>query len=531
MTQVARAPVIMLRFCFSTRVFTHVPAWVRVCHAFTLGALCAVSGVVHAQNVAQAAARPNIVLLVADDMGWGDMSSQGHPVIRTPNLDRMAAEGQRWTDFYVSSPICSPSRGAMLTGRVETRTGLYGVRNPVTIENDPYGFPATETTVAGVLRNAGYETALFGKWHLGDSPRAYPTRHGFDRWWGTPLSNDGYFVKMSEYRQRLEKGEPASKIYVDYVRDSRNAFGAPRTEMWDIPLIASERVRSSTGVPQRYADEQIERPINQYTYNKRLTDQVVEFVGRKHQQPFFAWVGYEKPHLPHFPGPEFAGRSRGGALGDVMAELDHSVGRVMDALHQSGNDRDTLVVFVSDNGPWYWFEDMSGSASMLREGKLSTYEGGPRVPALFWWPGTIKPAIVDGIGSTYDFMPTFAALAGTQPPAVTIDGLDLTPALRGMTASPRQSMPYYFNGALRAWREGDWKLHLYETTSRLGGKSGKLEKPALYHLGRDPGEKFDQAAKEPVVVERLLKAAEDFDRSIVKAPSVFDRVALEAERK
>jgi arylsulfatase A-like enzyme len=531
MTGFAFAARAVSGFWSCIRECSRVPFWVGACRVFAVGAICAVSGMIQAQNVATAAPRPNIVLLIADDMGWGDMSSQGHPVIRTPNLDRMAAEGQRWTDFYVSSPICSPSRGAMLTGRVETRTGLYGVRNPVTIENDPYGFPDSETTVATVLRNAGYENALFGKWHLGDTPRAYPTRHGFDRWWGTPMSNDGYFVKMSEYRQRLESGEPAAKIYADYVRDARSAFGAPRTEMWDIPLIASERIRGGAGTPVRYTDEQIERPINQYTYNKRLTDQVVEFVGRKHQQPFFAWVGYEKPHLPHFPGPEFAGKSKGGSLGDVMAELDHSVGRVLEALRRSGNDKDTLVVFISDNGPWYWFEDMSGSSGMLREGKLSTYEGGPRVPALFWWPGTIKPAIVDGIGSTYDFMPTFAALAGAQPPAVTIDGLDLTSALRGTTASPRQIMPYYFNGTLRAWRDGDWKLHLYETTSRLGGKSGRLEKPTLYHLGRDPGEKFDQAAREPAIAERLLKAAQDFERSIAKASPVFDRVTLEAERK
>jgi arylsulfatase A-like enzyme len=483
-------------------------------------------GLLTLQAAGAAAPRPNIVLLIADDLGWGDLGSYGHPVVRTPNIDRMAAEGQRWSSFYVSSPICSPSRGSMLTGRVETRTGLYGVRNPVSIENDPFGFPERETTVATVLRNAGYRTALFGKWHLGDAPRAYPTRHGFDHWWGTPMSNDGYFEKTEGYRQRIAAGEPPQKIYAEFVRDARQAFAAPRSEAWDTPLIRSER--SAGGADAVYKDEQIERPIDQYSYNQRLTDQVVDFVGRRHAQPFFAWVGYEKPHLPHFAGPKFAGKSRAGAFGDVMAELDHSVGRVLEALRKSGNDRNTLVVFVSDNGPWFWFEDFGGSTGPLREGKYSTYEGGARVPALFWWPGTIRPAVVDGIGSAYDLMPTLAALAGTQAPPVAIDGVDLGPTLRAGADSPRRVMPYYFNGTLRAWRDGDWKLVLFDTSSRLGGKSGKLDKPALYHLGRDPGEKFDQAAREPAVVERLLKAAQDFENAIVRVPPEFDRVSAVA---
>jgi len=480
-----------------------------------------------AQAPARTAAptRPNIVVLVADDLGWGDLGSYGHPVFRTPNLDRMAAEGQRWTNFYVSSPVCSPSRGAMLTGRVETRTGLYGVVNTVQIEDDPYGFPDRETTVASLLRDAGYATALFGKWHLGDAPRAYPTRHGFDSWWGTPMSNDAYFiggVSTSELRRRYAAGESPLALFSLYYEQATASFRHPRSEYWNLPLIRSERIAKAGGAG--YRDEVIERPIDQRQYNRRLTDQVVGFVGGKHDKPFLAWVGYEKPHLPHLPAPEFAGSSKGGPVGDAIAELDHSVGRVLDALRRSGNAKDTVVVFVSDNGPWILYEDMVGSAGILRDGKASTYEGGARVPALFWWPGTIRPAVVDGIGATYDFLPTLVALAGARLPDAAIDGVDLGPALRGRAPSARQVLPYYYKGRLQAWRDGDWKLNLYETSGRPGGPQRKLDKPTLYHLGRDPAEKYDQAAAEPAIAERLARAALAFEASIARAEPEFDRV-------
>lgn len=503
----------------------------------TVAALAALSFcALHAVMEAQAApaapgpGRPNIVLLIADDMGWGDLSSYGHPVFETPNIDRMAQEGQRWTDFYVSSPICSPSRGAMLTGRVETRTGLYGVSNSVVVANDPNSFLDKETTIAQVLKGNDYSTALFGKWHLGDAAAAYPTRAGFDEWWGTPMSNDAYFVggvTNEQLRKRAMSGEPLQKIYGEYIAQATASFTKPRNEMWDIPLISSHRVEVGTQV--RYEDKELERPIDQGTYNRRLTDQVVDYVGKKHERPFFAWVGYEKPHLPHFAGPEFEGTSRGGRIGDAIAELDHSVGRVLDALRRSGNDKDTLVVFVSDNGPWLWFEELSGSAGVLREGKKSTYEGGMRVPAVFWQPGTVTPAVVHGIGSAYDLLPTFAAMTGARLPAAELDGVDLSVTLKGQADSPRHTMPYYLGGKLMAWREGDWKLNIHEASARFGGRKGKLAKPTLYHLGRDPGEKYDQADKEPAIAERLLRSALAFEQSVTKEGPGFDRV-LKASR-
>ncbi|WP_416051555.1 sulfatase-like hydrolase/transferase [Cupriavidus basilensis] len=497
----------------------------------TLGALVLAAPL----SLVQAATdtRPNVVLLIADDLGWGDLSSYGHPVFRTPNLDRMAAEGQRWTNFYVSSPVCSPSRGAMLTGRVETRSGLYGAINSVQIDGDPFGFPDREVSVASLLRDAGYSTALFGKWHLGDAPRAYPTRHGFDTWWGMPMSNDAYFVgapgsvSVKELRQRYARGESPKELLALYYRQSVAAFKNPKNEYWNSPLISSERVVANGTIG--YRDKVIERPVDQPQYNGRLTDQVVNFISQKHDKPFLAWVGYEKPHLPHMPAPEFVGSSKGGSVGDAIAELDHSVGRVLEAVRRSGSAKNTLVVFVSDNGPWILYEELVGSAGILRDGKASTYEGGSRVPALFWWPGTIRPAVVDGIGATYDFLPTVVALAKAKLPDSVIDGVDLGRTLRGQAPSPRQVLPYYYKGRLQAWREGDWKINLYDVSGRNPqvGKPSKLDKPTLYNLGQDPGEKYDRAASEPAIMQRLLRNAEAFEQSFAQAAPEFDRVTIE----
>ncbi|WP_232431544.1 sulfatase-like hydrolase/transferase [Cupriavidus sp. UYPR2.512] len=505
----------------------------RALHAIAALALTVPLSQVQAAPDTGRDSRPNIILLIADDLGWGDLGSYGHPVFRTPNLDRMAAEGQRWTNFYVSSPVCSPSRGAMLTGRAEIRSGLYGALNSVQVEGDPYGFPDRETTVASLLRDAGYATALFGKWHLGDAPRAYPTRHGFDSWWGMPMSNDAYFagfpggVSIKELRQRFARGESPKTLYPLYYRQAVAAFRDPKNSYWNSPLIASEQVVVNGKTD--YRDQVVERPVDQPSYNKRLTDQVVDYIGRKRDKPFLAWVGYEKPHLPHMPAPEFVGSSKGGPVGDAIAELDHSVGRVLEAVRRSPDAKNTLVVFVSDNGPWILYEEMVGSAGMLRDGKASTYEGGSRVPALFWWPGTVRPRVVDGIGATYDFLPTFVALAKARLPDAVIDGSDLSKTLRDQSPSPRQVLPYFYRGRLQAWREGDWKVNFYDVSGRNpeGGLQARLAKPTLYNLGRDPGEKFDKAEIEPAILQRLQHDAEAFERSFLKAAPEFDRVTLE----
>ncbi len=504
----------------------------RALHAIAALALTVPLSHVQAAPDAGRGSRPNIILLIADDLGWGDLGSYGHPVFRTPNLDRMAAEGQRWTNFYVSSPVCSPSRGAMLTGRVEIRSGLYGALNSVQVEGDPYGFPDRETTVASLLHDAATPPpcSANGTWRR---PARYPTRHGFDSWWGMPMSNDAYFagfpggVSIKELRQRFARGESPKTLYPLYYRQAVAAFRDPKNSYWNSPLIASEQVVVNGKID--YRDQVVERPVDQPSYNKRLTDHVVDFIGRKRDKPFLAWVGYEKPHLPHMPAPEFVGSSKGGPVGDAIAELDHSVGRVLEAVRRSPDGKNTLVVFVSDNGPWILYEELVGSAGMLRDGKASTYEGGSRVPALFWWPGTVRPGVVDGIGATYDFLPTFVALARARLPDAVIDGSDLSKTLRDQSPSPRQVLPYFYRGRLQAWREGDWKVNFYDVSGRNpeGGLQPRLAKPTLYNLGRDPGEKFDKAESEPAILQRLQHDAEAFERSFLKAAPEFDRVTLE----
>lgn len=471
--------------------------------------------------------QPNIILIVADDLGWGDLSVYGHPVIRTPNLDRMAAEGQRWTNFYVTAPICSPSRAAMLTGRVEARTGLYGKAYSVVGENDPHGFPNRETSIASVLKTAGYRTALFGKWHLGDAPHAYPTRHGFDYWWGLAASNDSYFVggtPTAELRKMLASGVSRADVSNIFRSEARAAFTNPRNDLWNMPLQKSRRIATN-----EFSDEKLEQPFKQDTYSARLTDEVLRYISADQGTPFFAYVALEKPHLPHVPSKAFAGKSVAGAFGDVMLELDHEVGRILDRLRLSGKDRNTLVVFTSDNGPWYLFEEFGGSAGILRDAKFSTYEGGVRVPAIFWQPKTIRPAIVDGIASTLEFLPTFAALSHATLPNASLDGYDLSQTLKQNVASPRTNMPYYLNGQLMAWRDSEWKINFFESNGRTY-QTKKLDPPTLYHLGRDPSEKYDVFKTEPETAARLTAAARAFEATINKRDPEFDRRIKEPTR-
>ena len=444
---------------------------------------------------AQAPRRPNIVVIFADDLGYGDIGAFGAMNIRTPRIDAMAAEGQKWTSFYVQ-PVCSPSRAALLTGRLPIRNGMYGTpagtAPKVFRDNAAEGLPLAEITVAELLKSAGYRTAMVGKWHLGQLPPFLPTRHGFDSWFGLPYSHD---MRMTV---------PRTNGY------RTAAYYEPKPEYWDVPLMRNERV--------------VERPVDHRTLTKRYTDEAVRFIAESKGGPFFLYLAHSLPHIPLARSAEFVGHSDAGIYGDVIEELDWSVGRVLDALRAAGIERNTLVLFTSDNGPWLPFRDHGGSAGGLKQGKGTTWEGGVRTPAIFWWPGTIRPAVVTGIGSGLDLLATAASLAGTRVPADRqIDSIDLTAALTGRGPSPRTELFYYWDSELRAVRKDKYKAH-FITSGAYDDPEPRVAHtpPLLFDLSVDPGERFNIAADHPDVVAAIVKMANAHGASITPATPRFD---------
>jgi uncharacterized sulfatase len=443
------------------------------------------------------APRPNIVVIFADDLGYGDLGAFGATNARTPRLDELAAEGQKWTHFYVQ-PVCSPSRAALLTGRLPVRNGMYGVPSgtapKVFRDNALEGLPLEEITVAELLRGAGYRTAMVGKWHLGHLPQFLPTRQGFDYWFGLPYSHD---MRMTVPRDAGFR---------------TRAYYEPEPEYWDVPLMRNEAV--------------IERPVDHRTLTRRYTEEAVRYIEQNAGERFFLYVAHSLPHIPLARSDDFVGRSDGGMYGDVIEEIDWSVGRIVDALRAADIERETLVLFTSDNGPWLPFRHHGGSAGPLREGKGTTWEGGVRTPAIFSWPGTIQPGTVTQLGSGLDLFATAAALAGAELPRDRrLDSLDLSPALDGTGPSGRGELFYYWDSELRAVREGRYKLH-FITSGAYGEGEPRTEHaaPRLFDLAEDPGERFDIAADHPDVVARLTAVADAHRSTIEPEPPLFDAV-------
>lgn len=434
---------------------------------------------------AQPASRPpNVILFFADDMGYADLGVFGARGYRTPNLDRLAVEGRRFTNFHVSQPVCSASRASLLTGCYANRIGIHGALGP----SSRTGIHADETTLAEVFKSRGYATGMVGKWHLGHHPRFLPTRHGFDEYLGLPYSND-----MWPHHPQNPTAYPA------------------------LPLLDGERVIDSEVTPE-----------DQNTLTERYTARAVDFVKRSAKSPYFMYIAYSMPHVPLFVSEPFRGRTGAGLYADVVTEIDASVGRVMDAVKATGNDENTLVIFTSDNGPWLSYGNHAGSAGYLREGKGTVWEGGVRVPCLMRWPGKIPArSRSDSFLMTIDLLPTLAARIGAAAPPLPIDGKDVWPEINGTARSGRpDSRPaylfYYETNQLQALVSGDgrWKLHLPHSYRSLQGRPGgsdgrpanysqlKIERPELYDLETDPGELRDIAAARPEVVERLLGEAE-----------------------
>jgi arylsulfatase A len=437
---------------------------------------------------------PNIIIIFCDDLGYGDLGSYGHPTIRTPNLDRMAAEGQRWTNFYACDSVCTPSRAGLLTGRLPVRNGMTNDASSrrVLFPDSAGGLPQEEITIAELLKHRGYATAHIGKWHLGHLPQYLPTRHGFNSYFGIPYSNDmdwtGGAMPPQERRRRTMN---------------------PQIEYWNVPLLRNEEV--------------IERPAEQATLTRRYTEEAIGFIKANRRRPFFLYLAHTMPHMPLFRSQEFEGRSLRGVYGDVIEELDWSMGRVLETLRQLKLDRQTLVVFTSDNGPWAVYNEQGGSAGLLRGAKGGTFEGGMRVPAIFWGPGLVKRGVVAELGSTLDLLPTLCGLAGVTAPADRVlDGYDLTAALRGTGHSPRQTMFYHRGVKLYAVRHGEYKAHFYTRAEYGADPEVAQSPPLLYNLEHDPSEKFDIAAQNPEVVAELRRIAVAHLQTIEPVKSQLD---------
>ncbi len=463
---------------------------------------------------AESARPPNIVILFADDLGYADLGSYGNPYIRTPTLDTLAREGQRWTDFYVGSPVCSPSRGALLTGQISVRSGLYGRKLHVMHPGDSHGIPEQTVTLAEALKSAGYRTGMFGKWHLGDAPENYPTRNGFDYWYGVPYSNDMDFVggmDVDEVMQLLASGQRA-KLAALWGKVLK-LFENPKSEYWNIPLYRSEMIDGE------YQDELVERPIDQPTFTRRITEEAQRFIHENHEQPFFLYLPYSMPHLPVFASDAFAGKSLRGPYGDSVEEIDWSVGRIRKTLESLGIADNTLVFFSSDNGPWQEASTFgAGSAGVLRGNKGTVWEGGVRVPGIFWWPEHVEPGVVSDIGTTLDVFATVLHLAGVPTPP-DADGVDLTETLLDGASGPRSEMPYYHKGQLKAYRKGRYKIVFF------GGDRTETElpKPLLYDLHQDIAERRDISETRPDILEDLVKAVENHREQVTIADPIFDR--------
>lgn len=408
--------------------------------------------------------QPNIVLVVMDDLGYGDLGCTGNTILRTPRIDSIAADGITLRHMYAASAICTPSRAALLTGRYPQRVGLPRVLSP----RDGTGLPSWEYTLPEMLRDAGYRTAMFGKWHLGCRPEHYPTRHGFEEYAGLLYSNDMHPVELFE-------GEEISTADVD-----------------------------------------------QATLTGAYTDQAIDFVERHVDEPFFVYLAHTMPHIPLHVEDGFRGRSAGGRYGDVVESLDHHIGRLLGRLDDLGLADDTLVMVTSDNGPWF-----EGSTGGLRGTKLHTYEGGIRVPFVARWPGRIPAgAVSDEPVCLFDLLPTLAALAGgTVPRDRPIDGVDVSAVLAGRSIPGPRPLYFFHWWTLNAVRSGPWKLHL-DRFPRDPNRAHGMELPQLFNLEIDPAETYDLKDGHPDVLAHLTSLAKDFADEIAgQRPAAEARAA------
>lgn len=425
--------------------------------------------------------QPNFIIILADDLGYGDLGSYGHPTIRTPNLDKLAQEGVRFTQFYVAANVCSPSRAALVTGRLPIRTGITGGLR-VFFPHSTGGLPTTETTIASALKLKGYNTGIVGKWHLGHQPQYLPESRGFDYYFGIPYSND-------------------------MVSANKNKIPYP-----PLPLFKGGKV--------------IEEEPDQTQLTRRYTEEAVSFIKKNKDKPFFLYYPNHAPHVPLYASANFKGKSERGIYGDVVTEFDWSVGELIKTLRELKIDDNTFVIFLSDNGPWLTEKQEGGSAGLLKDGKASTYEGGMRVPAIAWWPGKIKPGRVSSaLATSLDLYPTLLHWAGVSvPDQKELDGVNIADVFTGKNEKVRDVVFYYDSDQLYAIRKGAWKAH-FSTHSGYAAQVPEVhETPLLYNLEIDPSEKYNVNTEYPELIATFKSLYQQQVSKVKAAPSELTKV-------
>lgn len=453
--------------------------------ALPIAALAAFSAV---SNATSEARKPNFIVILTDDQGYGDLGCFNPTVAGdTPNLDRMAAQGIKLNSFY-AAPFCAPSRAQIMTGSYHSRVSHSF--NPMPHANS--GLHPDEITVAELLKTANYSTKIIGKWHLGDHKEFLPTRQGFDEFFGIPYSNDMwpyYCAAKGNHPRLLEQRERAKKMGYSKIK----SYQFP-----DMPLMRNEKA--------------IEINPDQTQLTKRYTAEALKFIERNKEKPFFLYLAHAMPHVPLYVSDQFKGKSKRGLYGDVTMEIDWSCGEIVNKLKELNLDKDTMIIYTSDNGPWLKYKADGGSNGPLREGKGSTWEGGMRVPTIAYWPSHIPPGQEsDLMLSNIDILPTFAKLAGVGlPQDRTIDGHDIMPLLRGeVSVSPHQYIHYQKIG-YEGIRNNRYKLVMKKA------KKGKMSPVGLYDLKNDIGEKKNIIKSHPEIADELNKAAQKFYTELAK---------------
>jgi len=433
--------------------------------------------------------KPNVVIIFIDDEGYGDVGCYGATGFQTPNLDHMASKGMKFTNFYAAQPVCSASRAGLLTGCYPNRIGFSGALFP----HDKIGINTKEQTIAEMFKEQGYATACFGKWHLGWQKEFLPLQHGFDEYVGLPYSNDMW---------------PNSNVTGERLSDDEGRGKFP-----ELPLIEGNEIV-----------ERITSLKDQDKLTTLYTEKAVEFINRNAETPFFLYVPHTMGHIPLGVSEKFRGKSEQGLYGDVMMEIDWSVGEISKALEKNGLADNTIFIFTSDNGPWLNLGNHAGSSGGLREGKTTSWEGGQRVPFIIRWPGnTPEGTVCNKLACAIDILPTLATITNGKLSGNKIDGVDITSLWKGdFESTPRETILYYYGkNNLNGVRKGNWKLVLPHTYLSYNAKPGNdgdkgnriktiVEKPELYNMMRDPGERFNVIESYPEKVLELMEIVEKY---------------------